>query len=502
MSMLLGGIGLAKAEFRIISEKGTDTIAVHFNPTEYKISTSAELVENNGINIDSNDKIQNTGIINTTFSTKLILDTYESGESVRDYIKKLELAMGDKDNPDKPIPKCKFVWGELVAKGVLTSLSQKYTMFSEKGIPLRASVDIKLEDKPPKPGEPIVETNIVKPTFDIIIDGTNTNEKGVVIESINVETSIKKADSFEFKVSNAFEYEELRFKWVEDFFTPGKPIEIKMGYDKENKTVFEGFITLVSFAYSDKGQAMVNVSGMDASIKLMKGKKSFSWEKKKYSDVVSEIAKQYSLKTVIDATEIEYEKVEQDRMTNYKFILTLAQQSNFEFFVKGKQLYFRKPHKDKNSVIELDLKKDSISFEVNHDLGDQIDTVVVRGRDHKNQKEFEGKAESIEKIGSGKDGATLLRELVGAKTTEYIYTTETSNDSAQKRAKQILDSIAMKLVSGRGEWLGNPDILSGKYMKLKGAGENLDKLYYVISSKHSMKVDGYFTTFEFGGNDI
>ncbi|HEX9062460.1 MAG TPA: hypothetical protein VF941_19990 [Clostridia bacterium] len=359
-------------------------------------------------------------------------------------------------------------------------------------------MDIKIENTYKIPAGPIAGN----PTFDIIIENVDIKSKDVMVESVIVDTSILKADSFHFKVSNAFDQENSSYKWVDEFFVPGKPIEIKMGYDKKNKTVFEGFITLVSFDYTGKGEAVVTVSGMDASIKMMIGINSFSWEKKKYSDVVKEIAEKYSLSTAIDSTEIENEKVEQNRKTNYQFIRDLANRCNFEFFIKGKKLYFRKPHKNKDEIVNLDMRRDSISFEVNHDIADQVDTVVVRGWDNKKKEEFEEKAQNVEKIGNGKAGSSFVRKLVGLGTIQYIYSTENSRESAKHRAQLILDSIAMKLVTGKGEWIGSPEIIAGKYAKLDGAGQNLDKLYYIISSRHTMKETGYSTSFELRGNDI
>lgn len=42
-------------------------------------------------------------------------------------------------------PEIAFEWGRLYFRAVITSMSQKFTLFSEKGIPLRCQVDLTLE---------------------------------------------------------------------------------------------------------------------------------------------------------------------------------------------------------------------------------------------------------------------------------------------------------------------------------------------------------------------
>ncbi|HEX2927390.1 MAG TPA: contractile injection system protein, VgrG/Pvc8 family [Ruminiclostridium sp.] len=340
------------------------------------------------------------------------------------------------------------------------------------------------------------------PCFDVLVDGKKLYESDVLVDCVSVETSTQQADSFSFHVFNAYDCGESKFKWVDEYFTPGKSVEIQMGYDDTKETVFEGIITSVSFCFQEEDGPEVVVSGMDISYKMMKGIKSFSWENKKYSEVVSELAAGYTSDTTVDDTGITYEVVEQSRLTDYQFISWMAEKSSFEFFITGKKLFFRKQHKSKKPEIELEFGKYMLSLQIDHDIGDQIGAVTVRGWDHKKKEEFQEKIQAVEKLGSGRDGPSIIRKLVGADTTEYIYSNETSQDSAGKKAGMILNSTAMKLVSGHGEWLGIPEIMAGKYMKLSGASPNLDKLYYILSAKHTIDESGYRTSFELGGNDI
>lgn len=530
--------------------------------TQPEIATKKDI--NGNDEYESSGFITETLSMTLIFDAYDFKDLEKEQLSVRGCIEKLENLIDNKDDSSKSIPTCEFAWGEFKFEGVLKSLSQTYTRFSPNGIPLRASVKItiertvivetvayKAEDHPTvestqtnaqvslsdksaesnmkiSPSEELAETNtqdssmeeescesimqdntnleekysnLSNPAYEIMINNKKLEDNPILLSSVEVDTSTTKADSFTLKVSNAFDNNENKFMWIEDFFTPGYEVEIKLGYGDVRETVFNGYITSVSFGFPGKECPEVIVSGMDASFKMMKGIKSFSWTNMKYSEVVENIASKYKFKAkTIEATEILYEIIEQSRMTDYQFIAWMAERSNFEFFITGKELFFRKPLKDKKPEIKLEVGKYKINLQVDQDIGDQVGAVTVRGWDHKKKEEFEDKVQDVEVGDYDKAGAEFIRELVGGDTTEYIYSNEDSKDSAGKRAKMILNSSAMNFITGKGEWCGVPEIIAGKYVKFSGAGENIDKLYYITSANHIMDESGYRTSFEFGGS--
>jgi Contractile injection system tube protein/LysM domain len=84
----------------------------------------------------------------------LQFDTYEERVSVREkYTKKIEtltLMRGDpaseKDVKKHSPPVVLFVWGRMTFKGVIETLSQRYTMFLADGTPVRAECSLKMRN--------------------------------------------------------------------------------------------------------------------------------------------------------------------------------------------------------------------------------------------------------------------------------------------------------------------------------------------------------------------
>jgi hypothetical protein len=133
----------------------TDGIEVCFNPKEYSLDKT--------VNWDSEKAFSDaphpefTKPAPVTLSVTLQFDTYEERVSVRDkYTKKIEklslmrmpfkkgMSKADKKKASPPV--ILFVWGRFTFKGVVASLSQKYTMFLADGTPVRAELALKLQN--------------------------------------------------------------------------------------------------------------------------------------------------------------------------------------------------------------------------------------------------------------------------------------------------------------------------------------------------------------------
>lgn len=141
---------LVKATIRNVDSG--ETVRCMFNPTEYTFSKSVKWKPANdrGANVP---KLEFTGGDPIALKMQLFFDTHESGEDVRTkYTDALwKLAMVDSSRKDSRTqqsspPMCEFQWGSMwTFRAVVTSISQKFTLFKEDGTPTRATVDLSLQ---------------------------------------------------------------------------------------------------------------------------------------------------------------------------------------------------------------------------------------------------------------------------------------------------------------------------------------------------------------------
>jgi hypothetical protein len=149
----MGAIERAKIYELDSSGKTTGSaIDVCFNPKEYSIEKSLDWEASKAHEDAPVPEFKTPKAM--TLSVTLQFDTYEEHVSVRDkYIRRLEKltfmtngpATGEADVKKHAPPRVMFCWGKLTFKGVINSLSQKYTMFLSDGTPVRAEVALKMQ---------------------------------------------------------------------------------------------------------------------------------------------------------------------------------------------------------------------------------------------------------------------------------------------------------------------------------------------------------------------
>ena len=126
----------------ITSEFG-QSLTAQFNPKELQVDKSVSWTNAKGPATEDPDQ-EFKEPQSRSLSTTLYFDTYETGGDVYgQYVSKLEsfVTMGAEGRPPYVI----FTWGNFSFKGVVESLSQKYTMFLSNGTRCRCEVGLKMK---------------------------------------------------------------------------------------------------------------------------------------------------------------------------------------------------------------------------------------------------------------------------------------------------------------------------------------------------------------------
>lgn len=134
---------------KLMAQDGGDNIEFMFNPTELSFSRSNSITKPDGARTDG-------GLPKVSFGSpepykltlsNLLFDTYETGENVyTKYISKFRQAVEFLQSKERP-PVYLFTWGsQEYLRCFVQSLSYKLTLFLPDGTPVRATVDLTLEE--------------------------------------------------------------------------------------------------------------------------------------------------------------------------------------------------------------------------------------------------------------------------------------------------------------------------------------------------------------------
>lgn len=121
------------------------SITCMFNPHEYTVSKSNSYSEKPR-NRANTPQFEFTKAGAQTLKLNLLFDTFETGKDVSEITNKLWKLMAPKDignrNNKKEPPGVAFEWGVFRFVAVITNMTQKFTLFTLEGTPVRANVDV------------------------------------------------------------------------------------------------------------------------------------------------------------------------------------------------------------------------------------------------------------------------------------------------------------------------------------------------------------------------
>lgn len=154
-------MALQSAKIYVLSESNSvsSTITCTFNPSEYKISNDVKYKEEN--TLEQSQLVFTAPGLSTLsvtlyFSTVSASDLYSRGimqepndttvPPVTDITQQIVSTAYIDGKLHKP-PLVRFVWGNLDFRGVVTSVSENYTMFTASGKPIRAKLDLTIREQ-------------------------------------------------------------------------------------------------------------------------------------------------------------------------------------------------------------------------------------------------------------------------------------------------------------------------------------------------------------------
>jgi contractile injection system tube protein len=158
--------------------RGKKSVEVQFNPQTLRLSHANQ---NKGGEQPGNSSKQFVGSKSSKLSVELLFDTTEAGTDVREKTKDVGYFLGAKvvrgvsakKTPPRVPPGLQFEWGTFIFRGIVDSMEETLDYFSERGIPMRATVTLGVTQQdiefnfgqpgPAGPGGPAAGTPAAEP---------------------------------------------------------------------------------------------------------------------------------------------------------------------------------------------------------------------------------------------------------------------------------------------------------------------------------------------------
>lgn len=276
----------------------------------------------------------------------------------------------------------------------------------------------------------------------------------------------------------------------------GSSIVVELGYRNETQVVFDGEITGLEGEFEVSQSPALVVRAHDRRHRLMRGRKTRSFVKKRDSDIVREIAKDVQLIPKADSTTDLLPYVLQNNQTNYEFLQERARRIGFEVVVAGRMLYFRERKVKAKSDVTLSLNHNLIECFPRLASLNQVSETGVRGWDPKQQQEIVGKAAQVAAAMGSVTGPASVKKAFGESRHEQVQQPIYSKAEADAIARGALAEAALDYITAEGTCLGEPRLRAGIVITLTDLGTRFSGDYYVTSAHHQLDpAVGYRTGF-------
>lgn len=343
------------------------------------------------------------------------------------------------------------------------------------------------------------------PSFEITVGSRQLASSQYNIPALEVEIAADgTAGGCSFTLEGQYNYETS--KWENDLtktIQVGQKLIVKGGYVKK-KELFYGYVDDYAIDFREDGTPRVAVSGLDALGYLMCLREPLYAGQKKAAEIVKTILNKgvsagFAKKVTVGSLMGFETPIIKERIDDWKFLNLLAQRYGASLFAVDGELIFDTVADQTTPILTLHMGQELREFSKRVSMAHQVGQVEIYGRDV-NQKPVKGTASSVS-IGSGKSAAELVPKLKQAVLREYSEYARTQAE-CKKLAQNRLNGIAMGLVSGRGQCVGIPELIPGRYLEIAGGDPESNGRYFLTRIRHIFAQQGYVTAFEVKGAKI
>lgn len=276
---------------------------------------------------------------------------------------------------------------------------------------------------------------------------------------------------------------------------------------KEGKTLDCGkfYVDSLSCAGSPRTFTLKAVS-IPLNSPMRKKVKSRAWEKKDLKEIAGVIAKENKMKLVWDCEENQtYDRVEQKRESDLKFLSTRCEELGFSLKVTDDQIviFDQARYERMKPVKTLTLgESDILSWNFESNQSETYKSCTVAFRDYRLKQKDAAAGfslnEELTKDESGENKAvwnyTYTDPEADENGQEFAYKCRAKSlDEAKRKARAKLRQLNLRSLTGSISVIGDVSLISGVVIKCKGFG-SFDGNFIIEEATHGYTTGGYVTS--------
>ncbi|MEZ4774814.1 MAG: type VI secretion system tip protein VgrG [Bacteroidia bacterium] len=343
-----------------------------------------------------------------------------------------------------------------------------------------------------------IHQNIIPdtPTFQLRVNGKDINPEYQVMSMV-VTRAANRISVADIILQDGNSAEENFSVSSSADFVPGVDVEIQMGYQSKNQTVFKGIITHHSIKVSASRPSILRISCRDKAVKMTVGRKNSYYYKKKDSDIIKSLISQSGAQASVEGTKVTHPEMVQYYTTDWDFLLSRAEANGLLVFTEDGKVIAKKP-KLGSPVVSALYGASILSFEAEMDARYQYGGVEATSWDSSKQKTVSAKGSKPPKLSPGNIDTSKLSQTLGIKNLPMMHGGQLKDMELKEWADAQMQKSQLSKIRGRVRFQGYDKIKPGDTIALGGLGKRFNGDAYVSGVRHEFDNMNWETEVSFG----
>lgn len=333
-------------------------------------------------------------------------------------------------------------------------------------------------------------------TFSIKIEG-QALPRMVSVKSLVVSRQVNKIPKLLLTILDGSASQSNFTVSNQDYFVPGKKIEVHAGYNSQEEILFAGIIIKHAIKI-DARDTVLMVEAADAAFKMTLNPKRKVFNNISDSELIEAITESYSIDKVIEASSVTYTELMQYFATDWDYIQTRAEAAGKLCFCENGNLVVKAPALDAEPV--LDLLYGATIKELNAEMDTRFQYSGVQGLSWSSADQtlmnVEAASPAINEPGN--INAEDLSDIAQGEPVILMHGGNVKEPELQSRADTQLLKSRLAKIRGTVKISGYAGVMPGQMIKLNGVGDRFAGNSFVSGIRHEIGNGLWETTIQFG----
>lgn len=316
------------------------------------------------------------------------------------------------------------------------------------------------------------------------------------VEYVDIRRMVNRISSAEIALLDGSVDEQTFALSESDELAFGAEIEILLGYNRSEETVFKGVLVKQQLQVTRSGQSRLVIYSRDASYRMALSERSAHYANMTDSDVISLLAGNHSVEADVETTSVAHTDVVQMRQSDWDFMLQRAERNGLAVLTQDGQLSIKAFQPDAPGA-QITFGRNVISVDLQQDAQYQFTSTQAKAWSSANQ-EVEAQDGSASLAEPGDTASARLASLAGGDERILSADGDVAATDLLNWANAAANRQQLAKVLGTVTIQGTPAIRQGDWVELAGFGKRFNGSAFVGGVMHAVSRGNWLTTVQIG----